>query len=136
MSDNNMARMYAIVVGVVLVAVGLLGFISNPIVSNSDTAIFRVNAIHNIVHLLTGAAALAIGFGIRDRLQQANALIVLGVAYALVLVLTLVSPTLFGLFGDAPVNVADHVLHLALAVASIAIGYMGRTASPMRPAMR
>lgn len=136
MSDSNLPRTFATVLGVVLVAVGLLGFIPNPIASNQPGAIFPVNAIHNIVHLLTGAVALGIAFGMRDRLQQANALIGFGVAYALVLVLTLVSPTLFGLFGDAPVNVADHVLHLALAGASIAVGYMARNDRAMRTATR
>jgi hypothetical protein len=37
-----------------------------------------------------------------------------------------VDPTLFGLFADAPANVADHVLHLAIAVVSIGVGYMAR----------
>ena len=123
--DNNMAKTFATILGVVLVAVGILGFIPNPI-AYEDGAIFPVNAIHNVVHLLTGAAALAIAFGIKDRVQQGNALIAFGVVYALVLVLTLVDPELFGLFADAPVNAADHLLHAALAIGSIAIGYMAR----------
>lgn len=127
MSDNNnMAKTFATIIGVVLVAVGILGFIPNPIVGEQEGALFATNAIHNIVHLLTGAAALGIAFGIRGREQQANALIAFGVVYALVLVLTLVDPTLFGLFADAPVNAADHALHAALAIGSIAIGYMAR----------
>ena len=134
MSGNNMAKTFATVVGVVLVAVGILGFIPNPIVSSQTGAIFVVNTIHNIVHLLTGAVALGIAFGIRDRLQQANALIAFGVVYALVLVLTLVDDELFGLFAGAPVNVADHVLHIALAIASIAVGYMARNERTMTTA--
>jgi hypothetical protein len=133
MPDNNLPKTFATIVGVVLVAVGILGFIPNPI-AYQEGAIFPVNAIHNIVHLLTGAAALAIAFGIRDRLQQANALIVFGVVYAAVLLVTLVDPSLFGLFGNAPVNIADHVLHLALALGSIAVGWMARSSRVMSPA--
>ena len=123
--NNNMAKTFATILGVVLIAVGLIGFIPNPI-AYSEGAIFPVNAIHNIVHLLTGAVALGIAFGIRGREQQGNALIAFGVVYALVLVLTLVDAELFGLFADAPVNVADHALHAALAIGSIAVGYMAR----------
>jgi hypothetical protein len=126
MNDNNMAKTFATILGVVLIVVGLIGFIPNPI-AYAENAIFPVNAIHNIVHLLTGAAALGIAFGISGREQQGNALIAFGVVYALVLVLTLVDPELFGLFADAPANVADHALHAVLAIASIAVGYMARS---------
>ncbi len=63
---------------------------------------------------------------VKDRAQQGNALIAFGVVYALVLLVTLIDPTLFGLFENAPVNIADHALHAALAISSIAVGYMAR----------
>ena len=56
---------------------------------------------------------------------RGNALIAFGVVYALVLVLTLVDPDAFGLL-QYPVNALDHGLHLVLAVASIAVGWMAR----------
>jgi hypothetical protein len=136
MPGSNMVKTYATVIGVVLVAVGILGFIPNPIVSSQPGALFAVNAVHNLVHLVTGAAALVIAFAITDRLQQANALIAYGVVYALVLILTIVSPTLFGLFADAPVNVADHILHLVLALGSIGVGWMARNEGATMPAPR
>jgi hypothetical protein len=108
-----------------LVASGILGFIPNPI-AYTENALLAVNAVHNLVHILTGAAALGIAFGIRGRVQQGNALIAFGVVYALILVLLLIDPTLFGLFADAPANAADHLPHVALAVGSIAVGYMAR----------
>ena len=43
-----------IVFGSTFILVGLLGFIPNPLVSANG--IFEVNAMHNLVHLLTGAA--------------------------------------------------------------------------------
>jgi hypothetical protein len=136
MPRDNMVKTYATVVGIVLVAVGILGFIPNPIVSSQPGALFAVNVVHNLVHLLTGAAALGIAFGISDRLQQANALIAFGVVYAVVLILTILSPTLFGLFADAEVNIADHILHLVLAVGSIAVGWMARNERATMPVTR
>jgi hypothetical protein len=120
-------RWYAIAVGVVLVLVGLLGFINNPIVGGQG-ALFVTGTVHNIVHLVTGALALYIGFGLRGQ-TQANWLIGFGVLYAIVLLGTLVSPTLFGILGGPEYNVStlDHVLHLVLAVLSIVIGWRART---------
>ena len=119
------AQAYAAVVGIVLVAVGLLGFISNPIVSAEPGAIFATNAVHNVVHIATGALALYIAFAL-DGESQANGVIAYGVIYAVIFVLVLLSPTLFGLFGDAPANGADHVLHAALAISALAVGYLAR----------
>jgi hypothetical protein len=45
-----------------------------------------------------------------------------------------VSPTFFGLFGDAPANAMDHVLHGGLAVVSVAVAYLGRSNSTLVPA--
>jgi hypothetical protein len=124
-----------IVAGVALLAGGLLGFVSgNPIASADPNALLRVNAAHNVVHILTGLLALGIGFGLRGE-ALANATIGFGVLYALVFVLLLIDPTMFGLFADAPANAADHVLHLAIAVVSIAVGYMARQRT-VRPAQR
>ena len=39
--------------GLTFVAVGILGFLPNPIVS--PTGLFEVNAMHNLVHVSTGA---------------------------------------------------------------------------------
>ena len=126
MDNEQLARYWMIVAGVALVGAGLIGFVpNNPIASADPDALFRVNAIHNVVHLLTGALALAIAFGTRGE-TLANATIGFGVLYAAVAVLLLIDPTLFGLFEDAPTNAADHALHIALAVVSIGLGYMAR----------
>lgn len=126
--DNNeqLGKYWMIFAGVSLVGAGLLGFVAgNPIASADPAAIFQVNAAHNVVHLLTGAIALAIGFGTRG-LNLANGLIGFGALYALVAVLLLIDPALFGLFADVPSNAGDMVLHVALAVISLALGYMLR----------
>src|SRR3954469_21796790 len=130
-TDGNEAitRYWMIIAGVALLGAGLIGFVpNNPIASSDPGALFRVNATHNIVHMITGVLALAIAFGPRGR-QLGTATMGFGVLYAVVAVLLIVDPTMFGLFSDAPTNAADHVLHIALAVVSIALGYMARERS-------
>lgn len=134
MDNERLARGWAALVGVSLVGAGLLGFLSgNPIASASPSALFQVNTLHNVVHLATGALALWLAFGARGY-SLSTGLIAYGALYAAVFVLLLVDPTLFGLFADAPANVFDHVLHGALAVISIALGWRLRSAGPMAAA--
>ena len=128
MTASETAKWYAIVVGVVLVLVGLLGFINNPIVGEptvGNNPLFVTGLVHNIVHLASGALALFIGYGMTG-LNRANGLIAFGVLYALIVVLTLVSGNLFGIL-NYPVNTLDHVLHAVIAVASIGVGWWARS---------
>jgi Domain of unknown function (DUF4383) len=130
MDNERTGRYWMTLAGVSLVAAGLLGFIpGNPIASSDPNALFRVNAVHNIIHIATGAVALWLGLSTRGA-TLANGMIAYGALYAVVLLLLLVDPTLFGLFRDAPANVLDHVLHAGLAVVSIALGWMLRSAAP------
>src|SRR5688572_1071108 len=52
----------AMLIGIVFIAVGLLGFIENPIIGESDTAIFHADTTHNAVHIVSGVLFLLIGF--------------------------------------------------------------------------
>lgn len=136
----GMAQGYAALIGVVLVASGLLGFINNPIVGagptgNGTGVILAANNVHNIVHLLTGVIALYIAFGLRGE-SQVNAILIFGILYAIIFVALLVSPTLFGLFDPIPANTGDHVLHAALAVASFAVWYLSKNATPSAQTVR
>jgi len=124
-NENGLLRTWMIVAGVALLGAGLLGFIDNPIASGGENALFRVNALHNVIHIATGLIALGIAFGLRGR-DQATAAIGFGVLYGAVAVLGIVDPNLFGLMADAPINVGDHALHLGLSVITIALGWMAR----------
>ena len=135
MDNERLGRWWAAFAGVALVGAGLLGFIAgNPIASASPTALFQVNAIHNVIHIATGAVALWLAFGARGY-SLSTGLIGYGALYAVVFALLIVDPKLFGLFGDAPANILDHVLHGALAVVSIALGWMLRSSSTAGAAM-
>ena len=119
-ADDGIAKAWMIAVGVALLGAGLLGFVDNPIASEREDALFHVDAVHNVVHIATGLIALAIGAFLHGR-DLARGAIAFGAAYALVLVATLISPELFGIF-SMPVNAADHGLHAVLAVGSVAVG--------------
>jgi hypothetical protein len=51
------AKTAAVVLGIVFLAVGILGFFPNPLLS--PTGLFVVNTAHNLVHLISGAVLLA-----------------------------------------------------------------------------
>jgi hypothetical protein len=126
--DDGSAEGYAALVGVVLVVLGLLGFIPNPIVGEqANHPLFVTGTVHNVVHLLTGVLALAIAFGPTGR-AQVQAVGYFGALYAGIFLGLLVSPNLLGLLGDARyhVDVPGHVLHAGLAVTSFAVWHLAR----------
>ena len=126
--NSSFARTFAIVAGIVLVGIGLLGFIDNPIASTPENnPLFHVDPVHNIIHIVTGALSLFVGFGLRGD-ARANGLIAIGVGYGLVLLLTLIDNDAFGLL-QHPVNMADHILHIALTAAFIGVGVLARNES-------
>ena len=125
MRSGNLVQGWMALAGIVLVAVGLLGFIDNPLVGGAENALVRTNAVHNIVHLATGLLALYIAFGLRGE-TQANGAIGFGVLYVVIFLALIVSPTLFGLFADAPARANEHVIHAALAIVSLGVGYLAR----------
>ena len=106
-----------------LVAVGLLGFISNPIVGDGN-ALFLTGTMHNIVHVVTGALALGIAFVLPAN-QQVNGVVGLGILYAVIFVALIASPNLYGIL-SYPVNLADQLLHVGLAIVSFGIAWLAR----------
>lgn len=103
--------------GYVFLAIGILGFIPNPIASGDG--LFEVNAIHNVVHLLSGLVALAAGYS-GDEGYSKTYNLGFGAVYALV--------TLLGFLGVGFVvdllalNTADNVLHLLITVVLLGAG--------------
>ena len=130
MASNSLVKTWAILSGAILVAVGLLGFVENPLVGKADGALVSTNELHNVVHLVTGLVAIWIGLGLRGA-QQAMAMTAFGALYAVVLVATFLSPDLFGLFAGYAVGPMEHLIHGGLAVVSIGVGLMGRQQTAM-----
>ena len=134
MDNLGIAKTWMAIAGIALLGAGFIGFVpGNPIASEDPSALFRVNAAHNLVHIATGLLALAIAFGTTGR-TLADGTIGFGVLYAVVTVLLIVDPSMFGVFQDAPANAADHVLHAGLAAISIALGLMARQRVPSETA--
>ena len=95
------ANFIATILGVIFVAVGLLGFIPNPLIY--DGGYFHVNAAHNFVHLITGALLLLSPyFGVPVVMIR-----VLAIVYAAVAILGFVAPNVVELGGLIAMNAAD-----------------------------
>jgi hypothetical protein len=115
-----MLKKIGLAFGAVFVIVGILGFVPALTPDGKLLGIFAVNGAHNLVHLATGAIALAIALASPSGLGLFFK--VFGVIYALVAVLGFVS-------GDAPLlgiiahNQADLWLHVAIAAVSLWLGF-------------
>lgn len=127
MSNTNTATGWSALAGIVLVAAGLLGFLNTSIAGTADNALLRVDTVHNVVHLATALVALYIAFALKGE-QQVNAVIGFGILYVIIFAAVLLSPTLFGIFSVAA-NAPIHVIHAAVAIVSLAVGYLARSGS-------
>ena len=131
--SRSLVQLFAAVVGAVFLLVGILGFIPGA-TSNYDElnligpdseakllGLFEVSVVHNIVHLAFGVVGLLAA----ARASAAVSFLVGGgILYAGVFV--------YGVLIDQgsdldilPVNDADNILHLGLAVGMIALGLIG-----------
>jgi Domain of unknown function (DUF4383) len=117
-------RLVATIFGAVYILVGLLGFAVTNGVGFLATegglllGIFMVNPLHNIAHLLIGAALLIAGLMSARAAKTVN--IIVGAAY---LLLGIVG---FFLVGTAlnvlALNTFDHFLHLGSAIVLLGVG--------------
>ncbi|MDP9451951.1 MAG: DUF4383 domain-containing protein [Actinomycetota bacterium] len=105
------ARLYAKIVGVVVLLVGVVGLIvGDP--EDGLLGLFNVDIVEDIVHLTTGGLLAYVGFAGTN--SAVNSVVTaLGVVYLLVGVTGFIVPELFGLIPHE-YTVADNILHLAL----------------------
>jgi hypothetical protein len=113
------AKTAALVLGVVFIIVGVLGYIKNPLIG--EYGIFLTNNMHNLVHIISGIFLL---IGVYTALTPSLALKILGVVYAIVAVLGFVmmkggDGMMFGI----AMNMMDHWLHVVLAIVILAAGF-------------
>ena len=102
------AKMAATVIGIVFVAVGLLGFVNDPVLG-----LFDVDLIHNLIHILSGVVLLA---GAYSSLGSSMALKIVGIVYGIVAILGFFLVQNDMLLGIFVVNTPDKWLHVGLAV--------------------
>jgi len=135
MRDRSTVQSAALLVGIVFLAVGILGFVPGITTHYGDLSfaghdsgakllgIFQTSILQNIIHLLFGLAGIAMA---RTWEGARTFLIGGGVIYLVLFV--------YGLFAHGntsanfvPVNSADNVLHVALGVGMLALGFaLGR----------
>ena len=137
-AGRSLVQNAALLVGVVFLAVGILGFVPGITTHYGDMSgaghesmakllgIFQVSVLHNVVHLLFGAAGIAMT---RTSASAKTYLVGGGVVYLVLwlygLVIDLHSSANF-----VPVNTADNWLHFLLGAGMIALGViLGRRAT-------
>ncbi|MEX0992640.1 MAG: DUF4383 domain-containing protein [Solirubrobacterales bacterium] len=120
MTESSPARLYAGVVGATLVVVGILGFFYNA-GFNADAAdrdavlgLLDVNGWHNVIHIATGLLGL-VAFMAGTHASRYYAL-AMGIVYSLVAVWGFVLGSGESILGIVPINAADNLFHLALAL--------------------
>jgi uncharacterized protein DUF4383 len=125
MQERSPAQIYALLFGVVLVAVGIIGFFySSDFGSPGDVdpvlGILDVNGWHNIVHIATGALGLlAFAGGYSYARQYALGL---GAVYIAIAIYGFIIGDGESLLGFIPVNTEDNFLHLLIGIAGIGAG--------------
>lgn len=123
--------------GVVLLVVGVLGFIPALAPKNDDgmpllIGLFMVGALHNVIHLVTGAASL---ISSSSDMWAKRFFQVFGVVYALVAIIGFIQGNT--VLGIIDVNLADNLLHTAIALFSLWLGFGVRSgaSAPAAPAV-
>ena len=116
-----MAKTLCKITGIVLLLVGIVGFILPSILG------LHLTFIHNIIHLATAVVAIYFGFAASPRAASAFCQ-VFGVVYLLVALLGFVAPTVVVslLMGhnmtEAPSIIMDNIVHLLLGVVFMVVG--------------
>lgn len=125
-----MVQTLAWIFAVVFIAVGVLGFVPGLTNDGMLLGMFEVDPLHNIIHLASGILAALAAWGSAS--YASLYFKVFGVVYAIVTVVGFVQgDSVLGLIG---VNMADNVLHLAIAAVALWAGFGMKSASSA-PAM-
>ena len=124
--ERSPAQVYALVLGLTLVAAGVLGFFYSASFSTGDgterdavLGVLDVNGWHNLVHIASGVLGLAVAGSYGGARGYALGL---GAVYLLVAALGFIAGDGEEIFNLIPVNTEDNVLHLLIAVAGIGAG--------------
>ncbi len=116
-----MGKKLGYVFGAVFVLVGLLGFISNPIVG--AMGYFHTDLVHNLIHLIIGIVLL-VGAS-KGEMMSVKTIKIVGIIYLVLAVVGFFQLGASGnegnLLGIAGSNSADNWLHLVLGVVMFAI---------------
>lgn len=120
-----MLKTASTIFGVVLVAIGVLGFVPALTPDGELLGIFHVDTVHNIIHLASGAAALlAASSASYARLYFR----IFGIVYGIVALGGFLPFLQFGedmkLLGLTHMNMADNLLHIAITAGALYFGFL------------
>lgn len=110
-------RIWALLFGIGFVLAGVAGFLPMFTFDGNLFGVFEVDAMHNAVHIISGAVALiaATSYDYSKLYFQ-----VFGIAYGLTAVLGFMwGGDLYGMH----VNTADNILHLVIAIFALSLGF-------------
>lgn len=121
----NTQTAVALLFGAVLTLVGVIGFVPQLVIDDKVLGLFGITPLHNLVHLGSGVIGLLAGYYAAGESYNKY----LGVVYLLVFVVGTVGLALGinlvvgkGAFA-LNIGVADNLLHLAIAVVLMIVGY-------------
>jgi hypothetical protein len=111
------AKTAAIVLGIILVLFGLLGFVNNPL----ELGVFATAPGNDIIHIVAGIILLAGAF---TGLGSGMALKIIGVIYAIIAIIGFFMVGADNmLLGFISMNDADKWLHVVIAIVILAAGF-------------
>lgn len=123
------AKTIALVIGLIFIAVGLLGFVNNPVVG--EGAVFHTDTVHNAVHIISGVLFVLVALAAPA--SAAGFMMLFGIIYLLIGIVGFVSLGSEGMgkiLGFLHVNGADNYLHVALGIVIFIAGYATRRRVP------
>lgn len=115
----------AAIIGAIFIAVGILGFIDNPIIYDSETAVFHADTLHNSIHIVSGVLCLI--FALAAPSSAGGFLKFFGFVYLFLGILGLINIGTSGmgkLLGFLHVNGADNLLHVGLGIVILLAGFL------------
>jgi hypothetical protein len=111
-----MARLYAKVVGAVVLVLGIVGLLAG----NEDLlGVINIDVVEDLVHVASGGLLLYAGYKLAAPAVK-SIVGAVGVVYLLVGVVGFVAPELGGLLPHA-YSVVDNIIHLTLGILGIAV---------------
>lgn len=115
-----MHKMVAIAFGIIFIALGVIGFVPELMHKGMFLGTFKLNALHNAVHLGTGVIALWVAFSSSSACRIFFQ--VFGIVYALIAILGFIykDQMILGILSN---NRPDSWFHLAVAAVSLYLGF-------------
>ena len=115
----------SLIIGIIFLAVGLLGFMSNPVIGMADGALFHADTTHSIVHIVSGLLFVLVALA-----MPASAPLVLKIFVAVYFLLGVLGMINIGSEGTTEllcflnVNGPDNYLHLGLGLLIFLAGFL------------